>query len=59
MERLYKAVNAASEADPAVLEQARQELVKLQNGDAENLAIWQEMIRFRKRSSTRFTRGWA
>src|SRR4051812_10143985 len=44
MERLYKAVDAASNADPAVLEQARQELVKLQSGDAENLQIWQKMI---------------
>jgi len=44
MERLYKAVDAASNTDPAVLEQARQELVKLQNGDAENLAIWKQMI---------------
>lgn len=44
MERLYKLINAASEADPAVLESARQELVKLQAGDAENLAIWKEMI---------------
>jgi arginyl-tRNA synthetase len=44
MERLYKAVNAACETDPAVLETARQELVKLQNGDLENLAIWREMI---------------
>jgi arginyl-tRNA synthetase len=45
MERLYKTVNAASEAEPAVQEQARQELVKLQAGDPENLAIWQEMIK--------------
>jgi arginyl-tRNA synthetase len=44
MERLYKLVNAASEADKAVLEDARQELVKLQRGDAENLRIWREMI---------------
>jgi arginyl-tRNA synthetase len=44
MERLYKLINAASEADPKVLEDARQELVKLQNGDSENLKIWQEMI---------------
>ncbi len=44
MERLYKLVNAACEADPAVLEEARQELVKLQQGDPENLAIWQKMI---------------
>ncbi len=44
MERLYKTVNAMGEANPAVLEQARQELVQLQGGDAENLAIWHEMI---------------
>ena len=44
MERLYKTVNAASERDPAILEQARQELVHLQNGDPENLALWREMI---------------
>jgi len=51
MERLYKTVNAAGEADPAVEAQARQELVKLQSGDRENLAIWQEMI---KLSETQF-----
>ena len=44
MERLYKLVNAASEADEKVLEAARQELVKLQGGDAETLRIWREMI---------------
>ncbi|MEN9733332.1 MAG: hypothetical protein RLZ45_1327 [Verrucomicrobiota bacterium] len=45
MERLYRVVNAACESDPAVLEQARQELVRLQAGDPENLAIWKEMLR--------------
>ena len=44
MERLYKFVNAASETDEKILEAARQELVKLQSGDAENLKIWHEMI---------------
>ncbi len=44
MERLYKFINVAGESDPAVLEEARQELVKLQRGDAENLAIWREML---------------
>jgi arginyl-tRNA synthetase len=44
MERLYKLVNSASEADESVLEAARLELVKLQGGDAENLRIWREMI---------------
>src|SRR5437667_1016536 len=43
MERLYKLVNAASESDQSVLEAARQELVKLQRGDEENLEIWRQM----------------
>jgi len=45
MERIYKLVSARCKEDPATLEAARQELVKLQAGDAENLALWQEMIR--------------
>ncbi len=44
MERLYKQAAAECKASPAALEAARQELVKLQGGDAENLAIWREMI---------------
>lgn len=43
LERIYKLVNAACESNPDVLESARQELVKLQSGDPENLAIWREM----------------
>jgi arginyl-tRNA synthetase len=42
-ERLYKAGHAAAEADPAALEEARQELVRLQTGDPENLAIWKRI----------------
>ena len=42
-ERLYKAGNDAAEADPAVMEAARAELVKLQSSDPENLAIWQHI----------------
>lgn len=45
LERLYKTINAESETVPATLDAARKELVKLQDGDAENLAIWKEMIR--------------
>ena len=45
MERLYKVINTQCDADPARLEQAKQELVKLQAGNAENLAVWKEMIR--------------
>jgi arginyl-tRNA synthetase len=44
MERLYKKINNEFEKDEAVAALARQELVKLQNGDAENLAIWEKMI---------------
>ena len=44
MERLYKLVNTVSEADETILKAARQELVKLQGGDVENLRIWREMI---------------
>ena len=44
MERLYQLVNALTETEHAVLEQARQELVKLQRGDQENLCIWRDMI---------------
>lgn len=44
LERIYRDVNAACDADPAVLENARKELVKLQSGDPENLAIWRQMI---------------
>lgn len=42
-ERLYKTGHAAAEADPATLEEARQELVRLQAGDPENLAIWRQI----------------
>jgi arginyl-tRNA synthetase len=42
---VYKAVNAATKADESVLEVCKGELVKLQQGDAENLAIWKECVR--------------
>ncbi|HEX8311028.1 MAG TPA: arginine--tRNA ligase [Chthoniobacteraceae bacterium] len=45
MERIYKLISARCKEDPATLESARQELVKLQNGDPENLELWREMIR--------------
>ena len=44
MERLYKLVSATSEAQETVRDAARQELVKLQSGNEENLRIWREMI---------------
>ena len=45
LERLYKIINAECDANPARLEEAKAELVKLQAGDTENIAIWKEMIR--------------
>jgi arginyl-tRNA synthetase len=45
MERVYKAVHAQCTAVPETREQARRELVKLQAGDPDNLAVWREMIR--------------
>ena len=50
MERIYKLISGRCDPDkpgfdPATLDRARAELVKLQAGDAENLAIWKEMIR--------------
>jgi arginyl-tRNA synthetase len=42
--RVYRSVNAAAKDDPAVLETCKAELVRLQAGDPENLAIWQQCI---------------
>jgi arginyl-tRNA synthetase len=43
---IYKKANAAAEADEALREEARQELVKLQAGDKENLAKWKQYSRW-------------
>ena len=42
--RLYKKANALSETDADVLRECREELVKLQGGDAENVAIWRKCV---------------
>ncbi len=42
-ERLYKLGNSAAGADPAVLAEAQQELVRLQAGDPGNLALWKKI----------------
>jgi arginyl-tRNA synthetase len=42
--RIYKATNERSTSDPAVREACRQELVKLQAGDKENVDIWNECV---------------
>lgn len=50
LERIYKTISARCDPDKpaydaAVHAQARQDLVKLQAGDEENIQIWREMIR--------------
>jgi arginyl-tRNA synthetase len=42
--RIYKDTNARSTSDPAVREACRQELVKLQSGDKDNVDIWNECV---------------
>ncbi len=44
--RLYREVNALEERDPAIKETVRHELVKLQQGDDENLGIWKQAVAF-------------
>jgi len=50
MERIYKLISGRCDPekegfDQATLDRARSELIKLQAGNPENLAIWKEMIR--------------
>jgi arginyl-tRNA synthetase len=42
--RLYRAVNERASADEAIRTACKDELVKLQAGDPENLAIWKECV---------------
>ena len=42
--RLYREVNALEESDPTLKETVRGELVKLQQGDEENLEIWKQAV---------------
>jgi len=44
-ERLYRAGNELTKNDGEALEQARAELVKLQRGDPENVALWEAINR--------------
>lgn len=45
MERLYKLISARCQEHPPTLAAARAELVHLQAGNPENLALWEEMLR--------------
>jgi arginyl-tRNA synthetase len=44
--RIYKETNERASNDPGVREACRQELVKLQAGDKENIDIWNECVAF-------------
>lgn len=46
--RVYRSVNALCGEDEAVRDTCKQELVKLQSGDAENLAIWERCVELSK-----------
>jgi arginyl-tRNA synthetase len=42
--RIYREADAVTKEDPEILEECRRELVKLQEGDAENQGIWQQCV---------------
>jgi arginyl-tRNA synthetase len=44
--RIYKETNTLAASDPQVREACRQELVKLQAGDKENIDIWNQCVAF-------------
>jgi arginyl-tRNA synthetase len=44
LEQLYKEVLLAAKEEPAILDEAKKELVKLQQGDPQNLQIWRNLI---------------
>jgi len=44
--RIYKETNERATRDPDIREACRQELIKLQAGDQENLDIWNECVAF-------------
>ncbi len=44
LERIYVEFEKRSEANPQLIEDARREVKKLQDGDAENMRLWQEFI---------------
>jgi len=51
MQRFYQETHEACENDPALMENARQELARLQDGDLENVTIW---MQFRELSQSAF-----
>ncbi|WP_018968765.1 arginine--tRNA ligase [Rubritalea marina] len=46
--RIYRAVNSLCKEDPSIKDTCREELVKLQQGDAENFKIWEQCVEVSK-----------
>jgi len=44
LDRLYKEGSALEQQDPAIRDRSRAELVKLQQGDPENTALWRRIV---------------
>ncbi|MCH8475167.1 MAG: arginine--tRNA ligase [Opitutales bacterium] len=53
LERLYKKVNALGEEDPKILDEARAELVRLQNKEPDSYKLWQEIIAINEKALER------
>lgn len=53
LERIYKAVQAQTKTDPVVAAQAREEVVKLQKGDPDDIALWKEFMGISRRALER------
>ncbi len=53
LERLYKLGSERSKENPEVAEAARQELARLQAGDAENKALWERFVNISKSDAER------
>ncbi len=56
LERVYVRSYEASRADDAYLDQARSELVRLQQGDPDNLRLWEEFVAVSMREFDRIYR---
>ena len=44
LNKLYIRINAEAETDPSIREAAKQEFVKVEQGDSENLKIWKQTV---------------
>ena len=53
MERIYKEVQARATTDAALADRAREELAKLQQGDAANTALWNEFMQVSRQAFER------